>query len=83
MGFAQFQPNMKNNYDPSKDKKDIYTNSRGKTKTSTSCNIDIPYFYCLRVGYIASQCPNKQALIMIAYNKVLTDNEGSDEEEMP
>jgi hypothetical protein len=80
---AQFQPNMESRYDPSKDKKDIYTNSRGKTKTSTFCNSDIKYFHYLRVGHIASRYPNKRIIIMMAYSKVLTDSEGSDEKEMP
>lgn len=83
VGVAQFQSNMERRYDPPKDKKDIYTNSRGKAKNSTSCNSDITYFYYLRVGHIASQYPNKRTIIMMAYNKVLTDSEGSDEEEMP
>ena len=42
--------------EPSKAKKDVHTNGKGKSKPTH--DINIKYFKCLEKGHIASQCPN-------------------------
>jgi hypothetical protein len=59
MGATQSQPNMRERIKILKDNNYIFIDSRCKIKTLTSYNYDINFFYCLRVGHIALQCPKK------------------------
>jgi hypothetical protein len=56
---------------------------QGKTEASTSRNRDIKCFRCQGRGHIASQCPNKQVMVLQANGEMLTDCEDSDTNEMP
>jgi hypothetical protein len=56
---------------------------QGKTKASTSRNRDIKCFRCQGRGYIASQCLNKQAMVLQANGEIVTDCEDSDTDDMP
>jgi hypothetical protein len=56
---------------------------QGKTKASTSRNRDIKCFRCKGRGHIASQCPNKQVMVLQANGEIVTDCEDSDTDDMP
>jgi hypothetical protein len=56
---------------------------QGKTEASTSRNRDIKCFRCQGRGHIASQCPNKQFMVLQASGEIVTDCEDSDTDEMP
>lgn len=83
MGATQSQLKVRERIEILKENNYIFIDSRGKIKTPTSHNCNINFFYCLRVGHIALQCPNKQAMIMKALSEIMTDEEVSDEEECP
>jgi hypothetical protein len=55
----------------------------GKTEASTSRNRDIKCFRCQGRGHIASQCPNKQVMVLQANGEIVTDDEDSDTDDMP
>jgi hypothetical protein len=56
---------------------------QGKTEASTSRNRDIKCFRCQGRGHIASQCPNKQVMVLQANVEIVTDCEDSDTDDMP
>jgi hypothetical protein len=56
---------------------------QGKTEASTSRNRDIKYFRCQGRGHIASQCPNKQVMVLQANGEIVTDCEDSNTNDMP
>ena len=56
--------------------------AQGKTKASTSRNHDIKCFRCQGRGHIASQCPNKQVMVLQANGEIVTDDEDSDTDDM-
>ncbi|XP_050242022.1 uncharacterized protein LOC126690975 [Quercus robur] len=56
---------------------------QGKTEASTSRNHDIKCFRCQGRGHIASQCPNKQAMVLQANGEIVTNDEDSDTDDMP
>jgi hypothetical protein len=62
VGATQSQPNMRERIKILKENNYIFIDSRCKIKTLTSYNYDINFFYCLRVGHIALQCPKKSKL---------------------
>lgn len=55
-------------------------NPQGKLNTPTSRNRDIKCFRCQGRGHVASQCPNKRALIMQEDGEIVTEDEDSDTE---
>jgi hypothetical protein len=57
--------------------------SQGKNEASTSRNRDIKCFRCQGRGHIASQCPNKQIMVLKANGEIVTDSEESDTDHMP
>ena len=81
MGVTQSQLKVRERIEILKENNYIFIDSRGKIKTPTSHNCN--FFYCLRVGHIALQCPNKQAMIMKALSEIMIDEKVSDEEECP
>jgi hypothetical protein len=56
---------------------------QGKTEASTSRNRDIKCFRCQGRGHIASQCPNKQVMVLQANGEIVTDCEDSDTDDTP
>uniref|UniRef100_A0A7N2M5G4 Reverse transcriptase n=1 Tax=Quercus lobata TaxID=97700 RepID=A0A7N2M5G4_QUELO len=56
---------------------------QGKTEASTSRNRDIKCFRCQGMGHIASQCPNKQVMVLQANGEIVTDDEDSDTDMPP
>jgi hypothetical protein len=56
---------------------------QGKTEASTSRNRDIKCFRYQGRGHIASQCPNKQVMVLQANGEIVTDCEDSDTDDMP
>ena len=56
---------------------------QAKTEASTSRNRDIKCFRCQGRGHIASQCPNKQVMVLQANGEIVTDDEDSDTDDMP
>ena len=56
---------------------------QGKTEASTSRNRDIKCFRWQGKGHIASQCPNKQVMVLQANGEILTDDEDSVTDDMP
>jgi hypothetical protein len=56
---------------------------QGKTGASTSRNRDIKCFRCQGRGHIASQCPNKQVMLLQANGEIVIDCEDSDTDDMP
>ena len=56
---------------------------QGKTDTTTSRNRDIKCFKCQGRGHIASQCPNRQVMVLQDNGEIVTDNEDSDTDDMP
>ena len=52
--------------------------NKGKKESQTR-NRDIKCFRCLRVGHIASQCPNKRTMIARIDGEVETESEGDDD----
>jgi hypothetical protein len=56
---------------------------QGKAEASTSRNRDIKCFRCQGWGHIASQCPNKQVMVLQANGEIVTDCEDSDIDDMP
>jgi hypothetical protein len=56
---------------------------QGKTEASTSRNRDIKCFRCQGRGHIASQCPNKQVMVLQTNSEIVTDDEDSDTDDMP
>jgi hypothetical protein len=55
---------------------------QGKTEASTSRNRDIKCFRCQGRDHIASQCPNKQVMVLQANGEIVTDCEDSDTDDM-
>ncbi|RDX91144.1 hypothetical protein CR513_26905, partial [Mucuna pruriens] len=84
---SSWRSNWKNNKfvtNPKEDVKAKYSNtpSKGKIDTNTSYRSrDIKCFRCQGVGYIASQCPNKRAMIMLDNGEI--ESESSNDDEMP
>ncbi|XP_057975267.1 uncharacterized protein LOC131162681 [Malania oleifera] len=56
---------------------------QGKPDTSTSRNRDIKCFKCQGRGHIASQCPNKQVMVLQDNGELVTNNEDSGNDDMP
>ena len=84
------RPNWRNDNKAAQIKKDdkaqlsqsLDNKNKGTTSTQNSRSRDIKCFRCLGYGHIASQCPNKRAMVMRG-NGVETDEESNDEDEMP
>lgn len=51
---------------------------RGNSSSQPQRNRDIKCFRCLGSGHIASQCPNKRAMIMLNNGEIETEDEGSE-----
>jgi hypothetical protein len=56
---------------------------QGKAEASTYRNHDIKSFRCQGRGHIASQCPNKQVMVLQADGEIVTNCEDSDTCDMP
>jgi hypothetical protein len=56
--------------------KDEGPSSRPKVESQPSRNRDIKCFKCLGSGHIASQCPNRRAMILRDNGEVMTESEG-------
>ncbi|RDX82895.1 hypothetical protein CR513_36259, partial [Mucuna pruriens] len=84
---SSWRSNWKNNKvftNPKKEVKAIYSNAppKGKIDTNTSYRSrDIKCFRCQRVVHIASQCPNKRAMVMLDNGEI--ESESSSDDEMP
>lgn len=63
-----------------KDEK-VDNKERGNSSSHPQKNRDIKCFRCLGSGHIASQCPNKRAMIMLENGEIET--EGEDADSMP
>ena len=59
----------------SKGKEEASTKNKGKSDSQPSRNRDIKCFKCLKIGHIASQCPNKRAMILHNNGEVVTRGE--------
>uniref|UniRef100_A0A2N9HBM8 CCHC-type domain-containing protein n=1 Tax=Fagus sylvatica TaxID=28930 RepID=A0A2N9HBM8_FAGSY len=62
--------------------KDEGTSNKPKVESQPSRNRDIKCFKCLSLGHIASQCPNRQVMIMRDNGEVMTESE-NDSDGMP
>jgi hypothetical protein len=62
--------------------KDEGTSNKPKVESQPSRNRDIKCFKCLGSGHIASQCPNRQVMIMRDNGEVMTESE-DDSDGMP
>uniref|UniRef100_A0A2N9G8V9 CCHC-type domain-containing protein n=1 Tax=Fagus sylvatica TaxID=28930 RepID=A0A2N9G8V9_FAGSY len=62
--------------------KDEETSNKPKVESQPSRNRDIKCFKCLDSGHIASQCPNRQVMIMRDNGEVMTESE-DDSDGMP
>ncbi|RDX97027.1 hypothetical protein CR513_20245, partial [Mucuna pruriens] len=84
---SSWRSNWKNNkvvINPKVDVKAKYSNAPSKGKIDINGSYrshDIKYFRCQGVGHIASQCPNKRAMIMMDNGEVAS--ESSSDDEMP
>ena len=72
-----------NTYSKFKDEKGSSKNQgdskeRGNSSSQPQRNRDIKCFRCLGSGHIASQCPNKRAMIMLNNGEIETEDEGSE-----
>ncbi|RDX87172.1 hypothetical protein CR513_31395, partial [Mucuna pruriens] len=83
---SSWRSNRKNNKVVTNSKEEVakYSNapSKGKIDINTSYRShDIKCFRCRGVGYIASQCPNKRAMVMLDNGEI--ESESSSDDEMP
>ncbi|RDX92500.1 hypothetical protein CR513_25360, partial [Mucuna pruriens] len=82
---SSWRLNWKNNKvvtNPKEDVKDKYSNAplKGKIDVNTSYRSrDIKCFKCQEVGYIASQYPNKKAMIIMDNGEIESDSSSDDE----
>jgi hypothetical protein len=67
---------LKSKTEPPKRREEVPSVNKGKTK-SQNRNRDIKCFRCLRVGHIASQCPNKRTMIARVNGEVETESESN------
>jgi hypothetical protein len=71
---------VKGKAEPPKGKDEGTSKNKPKVDFQPSRNRDIKCFKCLGSGHIASQCPNKQVMVIRDNGEVMTDSEdGSDE----
>ncbi|XP_031387173.1 uncharacterized protein LOC116200464 [Punica granatum] len=68
----------KSNAEKSMSKSQGDNKERGNSTSQPQKNRDIKCFRCLGSGHIASQCPNKRAMIMLDSGEVETEEEESD-----
>jgi hypothetical protein len=73
---------LKSKTEPPKKRDEVPCVNKGKTKSQTR-NRDIKCFHCLRVGHIASQCPNKKTLIACVDGEVEIESKGDDDQMPP
>ncbi|XP_031398476.1 uncharacterized protein LOC116209052 [Punica granatum] len=68
----------KSNAENSMSKSQGDNKERGNSTSQPQKNRDIKCFRCLGSGHIASQCPNKRAMIMLDSREIETEEEESD-----
>jgi len=69
-GVAQTNPFMGAKVEPFKIKKEVPIESKGKFDTQSIHNHDIKCFRCVGVGRIASQCSDKNFIILKDHNEI-------------
>ena len=69
--------------EPSKGKKEVPIESKGKFDTQPPRNHDIKYFRCLEIGDIVSQYPNKKVMILKDHNDIEYESDRFEEDGMP
>ncbi|KAL6350611.1 hypothetical protein AAG906_022321 [Vitis piasezkii] len=75
-------PSSGSSWRPNFVKKKENHGKQGKSNSSTTQNRDIKYFICQNKGHIASQCPNKKAMILRDNGEIESDGK-DDIESMP
>jgi hypothetical protein len=80
--IAYPKPNFNIKAKPSKVKKEVIVDSKGKRKTQPTRNHDIKCFRCLEVGHLASQCLEKQAIILQDQREIESESDICEDDEM-
>ncbi|KAL4341351.1 hypothetical protein GQ457_08G028350 [Hibiscus cannabinus] len=68
---------------PSKNNKPIVESSKGKNPTIHVCSQDVQCFTCLGRGHIASQCPNRNTMLLRDDEEIETDQEEDEDDDVP
>ncbi|KAL4318150.1 hypothetical protein GQ457_18G010020 [Hibiscus cannabinus] len=68
---------------PSKNNKPIVESSKGKIPTIHVCSRDVQCFKCLGRGHIASQCPNRNTMLLQDDGEIETDQEEDEDDGVP
>ncbi|KAL4361713.1 hypothetical protein GQ457_04G019270 [Hibiscus cannabinus] len=68
---------------PSKNNKPIIESSKGKSPTIHVLSRDVQCFKCLGRGHIASQCPNRNTMLLRDDGEIETDQEEDEDDDVP